>query len=218
MEKNKKNINLDNKKLFIISLTLLIGVIVIILFASSYFRDFGKIRVSKNNKKIFTVSDLTINNLKFNSTEKQVKKELGKPKKEETKTINDFNYKILSYDGATITLKEFYNDFSLVKVEVTSNDYVVSRKLKVGNRITKAFRSFKVEQKEGAYLYGNYKKDALTDETVKKNIYFGVRSSKNVLYVNRDAIIDNSKTNIAKLDISYKKGVIKKITWSYDIN
>ena len=65
MEKNKKNINLDNKKLFIISLTLLIGVIVIILFASSYFRDFGKIRVSENNKKIFTVSDLTINNLKF---------------------------------------------------------------------------------------------------------------------------------------------------------
>ena len=65
-------------------------------------------------------------------------------------------------------------------------------------------------------MYGNYSNKVLTDEENTSNIYFGLRSSKNVLFVNRDSVVDGLVTNIAKLDIEYKHGKIKKITWSYD--
>ena len=48
------------------------------------------------------------------------------------------------------------------------------------------------------------------------NIYFGLRSDKNVLFVNRDSKVEGLITNIAKLNVEYYHGKIKKITWSYD--
>lgn len=219
MKKNDKNENKDKKKYtFGVAIALVIASLIFLLVVASYFRDFGKIKLSTNNKNIFTIDDLKIDDLKFKSTEKEVKASLGEPKDVKEETNGIYNYKKLSYNGLTVTLKENYADFVLVKVEVTSKNYTTSRGIKVGNKITKVLRKYKVENKEGAYLYGNYKKEVLKNSENKENIYFGVRSSENILYVNRDAIVEGSPNNIATLDIVYKNGVIKKITWSYDIN
>ena len=66
-------------------------------------------------------------------------------------------------------------------------------------------------------MYGNYTNKALNDKEIKVNIYYGLRSTENVLFVNRDEIIDGTATNIAKLDIKYSGGKITNIIWSYDV-
>jgi len=218
MEKKNNNENTKSKKyLFGVIVGLIAASLIFLLIVASYFRDFGKIKLSTNSSNIFTVADLKLEDLKFMSTEKEILASLGDPKdiKEEVEGI--YKYKKLSYSGLTLTLKEYYNDFILVKAEISSKKYTTSRGIKVGNKITKVFRKYKVENKEGAYIYGNYTKKSLKNFENKENIFFGVRSSENVLYVNRDAVVDGTPTNIAKLDIIYKNGVIKKITWSYDI-
>ena len=217
-ESEKKTMS-DSKKKKIVIACILSGVLLVILlmFIASYFRNFGEIELTTNNKDIFTVGDLTLNDLKYGDNEEKVKKELGKASKEENKTINNYEYKVLSYDGLTIYLKEHYNDFILSKVEITSRDYYVGRGIKVGTKITKVFRKFKIENSKGAYLYGNYTNNALTESEIDGNIYYGVRSNENVLYVNRDVVVEGLPTNIAKLNIEYKNGKVKKITWSYDI-
>lgn len=219
MEKIEKNETKGKKKyVFGVIVGLIIASLAFLLIIASYFRDFGKIKLSTNSKNIFTIEDLKINDLKFKSTEKEVKASLGEPKDTKEEVDGIYKYKKLTYSGLTVTLKEYYDDFILSKIEVTSKKYTTSRGIKVGNKITKALKNYKIENKEGAYLYGNYTKDVLKDSENKENVYFGVRSSENILYVNRDAVIDGTPTNIAKLDIVYKNGVIKKITWSYDIN
>lgn len=211
----KKDVHKKRKAILIFSLMLLF--IVVLLVIASYFRNFGEIRLSVNDKKIFTVNDLVIDDLKYGASEKDVIKSLGKPESEEEKEINSYDYKILKYSGLRVYLKENYDTYILCKVEINSTGYVASRNLSVGNKITKVFESFKIDNSTGAYLYGNYRNKALTQSEVKDNIYFGVRSSENVLYVNRDEVIDGIPTNIAKLDIKYKNGRIKSITWSYDV-
>ena len=220
-KKNKKNISKlekeimkDRKMLLLtfISIFLLISLIIV----ASYFRDFKSIRLSKNNKEIFTISDLTVNNSKYGDSIDSVKKEFGKPIKEEDKEKSIYKYKVLYYDGLVLTFKDYYDSYSLVKAEITSSKYKISRRIKVGKKITKVFRKYKVENNKGAYLYGNYTKDELRSIENNENIYFGIRSSKNVLYVNRDAKVDDLVNNIATLNIEYKRGKIRKITWSYD--
>ena len=214
MEKKEKTNKFGFGVIVGVSLLLLVALIVV----ASYFRDFGKIKLSTNSKKIFSISDLKIDNIGFKSTENEVTRAFGNPNKTNEETIGIYKYKIMKYDGLTLTLKENYDDFILVKVEITSKKYTSSRNIKVGNKITKALRNYRIDKKEGAYLYGNYTKKTLSDSENKENIYFGIRSSKNLLYVNRDAVTEGFPTNIAKLDIEYSNGVIKKITWSYDNN
>lgn len=217
MKKNNK-VNKTNKrkKITMIAIAAIIVVLLFLLVLASYFRDYGKVRLSTNKKDIFTISDLTVNKLKYGDNEKTVEKVLGKPNKTKEKTESIYKYKVLSYDGLTLTLKEFYDDYALVKAEITSSKYTTSRNIKVNKKITKVFRKYKVESNRGLYMYGNYSNKVLTDEENTSNIYFGLRSSKNVLFVNRDSVVDGLVTNIAKLDIEYKHGKIKKITWSYD--
>lgn len=210
LKTGKKNI------IFICFVAFILLLIFLIVYLSN-FRNFSEITLSKNSNKIFSVKDLTINNLKYGDKESDVKKFLGNPKEEKIKLEGSYNYKILKYNGLTVTLKEYYNDFILSKVEATSSKYKFSRNIKVGNRITKVFKKYSVKNRTGAYLYGNYTNNALSEVENKNNIYFGVRSTKNVLYVNRDEVLEGIPTNIAKLDISYKNGKINKITWSYDI-
>lgn len=218
MDKIKSLLLKGGKKNFVLVCSIIFVLLLILLIVYlSNFRNFSEITLSKNNNQIFSVKDLTINDLKYGDKESVVKKSLGKPKSEENKLDGSYNYKILKYDGLTVTLKEYYNDFILSKVEATSRKYKFSRGLKVGKRITKAFKKYKVSNKKGAYLYGNYTNNALSEVEIKNNIYFGVRSTKNVLYVNRDEVLDGVPTNIAKLDIAYNKGKITKITWSYDV-
>ena len=215
---NKKKVDnlLQNKKVVLSVIIIAIVLLIALLIVATYFRDYGKTRVSTNKKGIFTISDLTLNDLKYGDSIKKVEKSLGKPSKTKEETKSTFKYKVLTYDGLKVTLKEFYDDYVLVKVEITSNKYKTSRGIKVNKKITKVFRKYKVENNKGAYLYGNYSNNALSDIENNSNIYFGLRSDKNVLFVNRDSKVEGLITNIAKLNIEYYRGKIKKITWSYD--
>ena len=172
--------------------------------------------VSKNNNKIFSMSDLVIDGVKYGTSEKEVKKKFGTPVKEDKTTKDKYSYKILEYKGLKLTLKENYSDYMLTKVEVTNNKYTVSRNIKVNDKIIKTIKKFKVENKKGTYLYGNYSVDALNEEEIKDTIYLGIRNDKEVVYINRDALVGDTVSNISRLNISYKYGKITKISWSYD--
>ena len=216
----KKDNSTTNKKKKVIIGCVLSGVCIVILLIiiASYYRNFGEIELTTNNKDIFSVGDLVLDDLKYGDNEKTVINELGKPDKEDKENNNNYEYKVLSYDGLKVYLKEHYDDYVLNKVEITSSRYSVGRDIKVGTKISKVFRKFKIENSKGAYIYGNYTNKALNESEIDGNIYFGVRSNENVLYVNRDAVVDGLPTNIAKLNIEYKTGRVTKITWSYDIN
>lgn len=205
------------KRIIAILLAVFIVIIIGLIVLASYFRNFGEISLLKNDRNIFDTTDLVINDLKFSDNEKTVLNSLGKPEKEDKEVIDNYEYKVLKYDGLTVYLKEYYDDYVLSKVEITSSKYSTSRDIKVGSKITNVFAKYKVENSEGAYMYGNYTNKALTEKEITSNIYYGVRSNENVLFVNRDAVVEGLPTNIAKLDIIYKNGTITKITWSYDI-
>ena len=218
MEKKIDN-NPINKK----SIALLVFVVVLAVFLfifTSRFRNYSEINLLKNSKEIFNVSDLTIDSLKYNSTEKEVVKHFGKPSKEKKVVKNGYSYKILTYSGLKITLKEYYDDYTLNKVEVTSRKYKLSRRIRVGNRITSVMNKFRIDNKKNEYLYANYSAESLKDQALKDNVYYGIRSEDKVEYVNRDKNISNEvdiPNNIARLTINYKHGIVKKISWSYDV-
>ena len=206
-----------NKKKQFIFVSGIIVILFLILFLSSFLGNYEKLSLRKNNKDIFTIKDLTVNDLKFLSTEEEINKELGEPKKIEIITKNSYSYKEYYYSGLKLTLKENYSDYVLVGAEITSSRYKTGRKIRVGNRITKVFNKYKVENKKGNYIYKNYTIDALNDNLVKENAYFAYRTEKEVRYYNKDAVIEGNPTNVAELKISYKLGRINKITWSYDL-
>lgn len=215
IETMQKDVNIRKK--MAVGLAILILFIFVLILRSSFYKNFAEMNLSKNDKEIFTIKDLVLGDLKYGDSEETVKKELGKPESEKNKMIGQYDYKILKYDGLTLNLKEYYDKYILVKVDINSSKYSTSRGLKVGNKITKAFSNFKVENSTGAYMYGNYTNNALKKIENKNNIYYGVRSTENVLYVNRDEVVDGIKTNIAQLDIKYSGGKITEIIWSYDV-
>lgn len=206
------------KKNNIISIIIFISILLLIflLIIASYFRDFGSINISKNKKDKFNISDLTVNDIKYGDSESTIITSLGYPKKEKEELIGSNKYKYFEYDGLKLTLKAHYNEYVLVKAVITSSKYKTSRKIHVNQKITKVFKRYRVDNKNGAYMYQNYSKKALNSKENTSNIYFGIRSSKNILFINRDKVIEGVPTNIAKLNIEYKKGVIKRIEWSYD--
>lgn len=212
--------NKSKKSMTILTIVLLLIFIIMIgsFILSETFKDYGKARLHKNSNKIFSIEDLKINDLKFGNTYDEVVFSLGMPKEEKEEVKNAYNYKVLIYDGLKAYLKENYDNYILVKVEITSNKYISSRNITVGNKITKLLNSYKIENKTGAYLYGNYTNNALKEPEIKNNIYFGYRTSENITYVNRESITEDTITNIAILDVTYKNGRIKSITWSYDLS
>lgn len=218
MSKNNENIDLDIKKNKI-ALLIMIAIIVIFtiaLMASKFYGNYSNIKLKQNDKTIFSVSDLAISNLKYGDTEKQLKKQMGKPKKEKSIKKDIYKYKELHYNGVIFTLKENYDEYILVKVQITSSKYKISRNIKIGDDILDVINSYKVENKYGTYIYGNYSTDALNETEITDNIFFAVRSKNEIVYINRDAVIDGLKSNIARLNISYKHGKVTKIIWSYD--
>ena len=217
-KKTKKTIEQELKrdKLILKITSIIIVILLILLFASRNYREFDTVMVSKNNNKIFSMSDLVIDGVKYGTSEKEVKKKFGTPVKEDKITKDKYSYKILEYKGLKLTLKENYSDYMLTKVEVTNNKYTVSRNIKVNDKIIKTIKKFKVENKKGTYLYGNYSVDALNEEEIKDTIYLGIRNDKEVVYINRDALVGDTVSNISRLNISYKYGKITKISWSYD--
>ena len=217
-KKTKKTIEQELKrdKLILKITSIIIVILLILLFASRNYREFDTVMVSKNNNKIFSMSDLVIDGVKYGTSEKEVKKKFGTPVKEDKITKDKYSYKILEYKGLKLTLKENYSDYMLTKVEVTNNKYKVSRNIKIKDKIIKTIKKFKVENKKGTYLYGNYSVDALNEEEIKDTIYLGIRNDKEVAYINRDALVGDTVSNISRLNISYKYGKITKISWSYD--
>ena len=214
MAKNVKN--LDKKQIIFLSVVGIIVIISLLLILSGLFGNFENVRLGKNNKEIFTIKDLTVNNLGFLSTANDIEKELGKPKKVKEITKNNYQYKEYYYSGLKLTLKENYSDYVLVGADITSNKYKIGRNIKVGNSILSAIKKFKVEYSEGNYIYKNYTIDALNDNLVKDNAYFSYRNAKEVRYYNKDAVVDGYPTNIAELKLEYKFGKVSKIIWSYD--
>lgn len=217
-KKAKKTIEQELKrdKLILKITSIIIVILLILLLASRNYREFDTVMVSKNNNKIFSMSDLVIDGVKYGTSEKEVKKKFGTPVKEDKITKDKYSYKILEYKGLKLTLKENYSDYMLTKVEVTNNKYKVSRNIKVNDKIIKTIKKFKVENKKGTYLYGNYSVDALNEKEIKDTIYLGIRNDKEVVYINRDALVGDTVSNISRLNISYKYGKITKISWSYD--
>ena len=200
---------------FIVAVVIII-LLSLLLIISRNFGTFNNVSIRKNNHDIFSVSDLTVNDLKFADNEAKVKKELGDPKEEKELIEDNYKYKKLFYDGIILTLKENYKDYMLVKVEITSRNYKINRNIKVNDKILRVIKKFKVENSTGTYLYGNYTVDQLSNSELIDNVYVAVRSNKEVVYVNKDAATDNSISNIARLNIEYKHGKVSKITWSYD--
>lgn len=217
-KKNKKNLEQELKrdKIMLLITSIIIVILLLLLIISRNYRDFSLINLKTNNKTIFSVSDLKVNDLKYGDKEEVVKKSLGTPKKENNLTKDKYSYKELFYDGLTVTLKEYYDDYMLIGVKITNNKYTISRNIKVNDSITNTIKKFKVENKKGTYMYGNYFSKALTDDEISETIYFGARNSYEILYVNKDAAVNNEKSNISKLNIYYKNGKITKIEWSYD--
>lgn len=212
--KNDENINIHVK---VIAACAAIAIILIVgLTVTNINKDYTKVVLRKNDKTIFSVSDLTLGKLKYGDNLKKVKKQLGEPTKENDKKKNFYNYKILEYKGIRLTLRENYDDFMLTGVEITNNRYSAPRNIEIGDKITKVIKKFKVENKTGVYMYGNYSTGTLLNHEVKENVYIGLRTKKQLEYVNRDAIYDSGKVNIARLNINYKKGKVTKIMWSYD--
>jgi len=213
----KKAISEEQKKWIFLIVAGVLVIISLLLIISGSFGNFEKTKLRKNNKEIFTIKDLTVNNLKFGSTSEEVKSELGKPSKEERVIKNNYEYLIIKYPGLKLSLRENYNEYILVKAEITSNKYSTSRKIKVGNRIMSAIKKYNVSISDSNYIYKNYNIEALSENITKDNVYFGIRNKKEVRYYNRDAVVDNQKSNTAILKLKYKKIKISKITWSYDI-
>lgn len=215
-KKEKKNNNELLKKILIVSLILIFVFLILLLIVNRY-KDYSDVTLKQNKNSIFNVSDLQLDKLKFGSTEQEVIKELGKPKKTKKITKNIYKYKELSYKDLTLTLRENYNDYILVGIETSSSKYKVSREIKVGRSIKKVMKKYRIDNKRGSYLYGNYTLNALTQAEITENIYFGYRTKENVVYINRDTV-EGNLTNTAELNIKYKKGKVKSIKWSYDFN
>ena len=213
----KKKISEDQKRVLFLLVAGILVIVSLLLIISGSFGNFEKVKLKTNNKEIFTIKDLTINNLKFGSTSDEVKSELGKPSKEEKVIRNNYEYLELEYPGLKLSLRENYDKYILVKAEITSNKYTTSRKIKVGNRIMSAIKKYNISIKEGNYIYKNYNLEALSENLVKDNVYLGIRNKKEVRYYNRDAVVEGQKSNTAVLKLEYKKGKISKIIWSYDI-
>ena len=208
---------LDKKQLLLLSVVGLVVIISLLLVISGLFGNFENVKLSKNNKEIFTIKDLKVNNLQFLSTSNEVVKELGEPKSTKSFSKNNFKYIEYYYSGLKLTLKENYGDYVLVGAEITSSKYKIGRNIKVGNKVLKVINKYKVEFSNGNYIYKNYNIDALNDNLVKDNAYFGYRNKNEIRYYNKDAVVEGNPTNIAELKYSYRFGRINKITWSYDV-
>lgn len=216
----KKKINkLTKKEIIIISSVILFLIITLLIFIN--FRDYTKVKLSKNNELMFTISDLKINNLEYGDSYKKAEKEFGKPINKEDKIKNGYNYKIYKYDRAILTFKENYEDFVLVKVKIESKEYNTSREINVGTSIMKVMKSYLISNNTGKYMYGNYSENSLSHISNLDNIYYGKREKNKVIYINRDKITykDSYKVpnNIAKITYEYKYGNVTSIEWSYDI-
>ena len=144
----------ENKKAYLL-LFLIVLIIVLTFFAKNY-RNFSLINLSKNKKNIFNKNDLIIDDYKYGTSIKIIKNELGVPITEIQLEKNNYKYKELTYDGLKLYFKENYNNYVLTKAIITSKKYKTYNNIKVSDSITKVFKTHKVENSNGNYIYENY--------------------------------------------------------------
>ncbi len=214
MNSNKKNKIIQLLICFVIALVIY-GVIVLV----KNYKDYTSVELNTNNNSIFTVTDLTVRNAVYGDLEDVAVTEFGNPKKIEKFKDNKQNYKTYYYDGLELTFKENNDVYILMKVVVTSEDYLVSRNIKVGNQINEVMNKFLVEKKTGTYLYGNYKENALNSKKVNENIFYGKRDKNIVYYLYMDVPYKKGyatwNDDIAQLTFKVKSGKVKQIEWMY---
>ena len=145
MNSNKKNKIIQLLICFVIALVIY-GVIVLV----KNYKDYTSVELNTNNNSIFTVTDLTVRNAVYGDLEDVAITEFGNPKKIEKFKDNKQNFKTYYYDGLELTFKENNDVYTLMKVVVTSEDYLVSRNIKVGNQINEVMNKFLVENR---YLF-----------------------------------------------------------------
>ena len=78
MKSKKKRDYIKILKISIIVVVIL-GIVSIIL---GNYKDYTEVKLSKNNKTIFSIADLKVDDLKYGDMEKDIKKKIGKPEKE----------------------------------------------------------------------------------------------------------------------------------------
>ena len=111
----RKGKKLDKKQSIFIIIVGIIVILSLLLIVSGLFGNFESVKLKKNNKEIFTIKDLTVNNLKFLSTSEEVTKELGKPKSTKEYSKNNYKYIDYYYSGLKLLLKVFRTLPSIVK-------------------------------------------------------------------------------------------------------
>ena len=90
MKSKKKRDYIKILKISIIVVVIL-GIVSIIL---GNYKDYTEVKLRKNNKTIFSIADLKVDDLKYGDMEKDIKKKIGKPEKEKSyKNLTDFHKK-----------------------------------------------------------------------------------------------------------------------------
>lgn len=87
-KKNKKTLEQELKrdKIMLLITSIIIVILLSLLIVSRNYRDFSLVNLKTNNKTIFSVSDLKINDLKYGDKEEEIRKSLGTPNKEKNIT------------------------------------------------------------------------------------------------------------------------------------
>ena len=192
----------------------------LVIYIFSINKDCSKIKLNVNEKEMLNISDLTIDDIKYGDNIKTVEQKYGKPKK--IKEISNLLQKKYIYNGLIFIFQNKNNDYTLVGMKVTSKDYYISRKIKVGMSAKKVMNRFFVDKKTGNYMYGNYKYNSLNDSSIIDEVYFGYRQKKYIYYVNKDSYnkINNSimKRNMMNLKFNIRNNRVISIEWSYGLN
>ena len=107
-----------NKFLNVVMCFLIAVVIYFILVVITNSNSYQEKVLNSNTNSMFTITDLTINNSKYNDILNSVVTEFGSPKGIQEFTDNDNKYKEYTYDGLKLSFKEVNNEYILMKVKV----------------------------------------------------------------------------------------------------
>lgn len=227
-KKNKKKKEIiqsftNNKmNLFIQILVCLIIALVIygVLALITDYRNNNNIKTSVNNEAIFSMSDLMIRNSIYGDIESVVITEFGNPTKIEKFKDGKISYKKYKYSGLELTFRDYDGTYKLMKAVVTSDDYLMTRDIRVGDSINEVINKFAITKTSGDYLYGNYRENAFTSKSVKDDsIYYGKKSDDIVYYIYATTPYDKGyatwEDDIAQLTFKVSFGKVKRIEWMY---
>lgn len=189
-----------------------------IVFYTNY-KDYIKVDLKPNTNSIFTLTDISVSNLVYGDLESTAVTIFGKPNKIEKFKDKKQSYKTYYYDGLELTFKKQNSSYVFMKAIVSSDKYMVSRNIKVGNRINDVMNKFFVENAKSEYIYGNYKEDDLNGKTANENVFFGHRTKNLVYYIYMDMPYKKGfaslSDDIAQLTFKVSFGKVKRIELIY---